>query len=105
MILMSFSLCLHPDRLHVATGQIGKQPTIIVWHSVSLQVVSILKGGHEHGVGSVAFDREGQVMRFLFSFSFLVLFWSISDTPSSTCLPLVYCLNLSASTHLPLVYS
>lgn len=68
MVVMSSSLCVHPDRLHVATGQIGKQPTIMVWHSVSLQVVSILKGGHEHGVGSVAFDKEGQVMRFFILF-------------------------------------
>ncbi|KAK7103893.1 echinoderm microtubule-associated protein-like 6 [Littorina saxatilis] len=53
------SLTLHPDRLLVATGQIGKAPYICVWDSNTTDTVSILKDGHQNGVGGVGFDKEG----------------------------------------------
>ena len=55
------SLTLHPDKLLVATGQIGKAPYICVWDSNSTDTVSILKDGHQNGVGAVGFDRGGTV--------------------------------------------
>ena len=55
------SLTLHPDKLLVATGQIGKAPYICVWDSNSTDTVSILKDGHQNGVGAVGFDKEGNV--------------------------------------------
>lgn len=55
------SLTLHPDRALVATGQTGKSPYICVWDSNSLNTLSILKGGHTHGVGAVSFDKDGNV--------------------------------------------
>lgn len=56
-----FSLALHPERSLVATGQIGKEPFVCVWDSVSLKTVSILQGGHERGVAAIAFSGDGKV--------------------------------------------
>ena len=55
------SLCLHGDRQHVATGQIGKAPYICVWSSATLDTVSILKDGHQNGVAALSFDKDGTV--------------------------------------------
>ncbi|XP_060573407.1 echinoderm microtubule-associated protein-like 6 [Ruditapes philippinarum] len=52
-------LTLHPDKALIATGQTGKAPFICVWDSNSLNTLSILKGGHTHGVGGVSFDKDG----------------------------------------------
>ncbi len=55
------SLALHPEKLLVATGQIGKEPYICVWDSLTAQNVSILKDGHKQGVAAMGFDKEGHV--------------------------------------------
>ena len=55
------SLALHPEGILVATGQVGKAPHICIWDSSNEQTQSILKGGHTHGVGSVGFDKDGNV--------------------------------------------
>lgn len=63
-LLSSFyrhSLALHPERVLVATGQVGKEPYICVWDSYTVQTVSILKDVHTHGIACLAFDLEGQV--------------------------------------------
>ncbi len=59
--LSRYSLALHPERVLVATGQVGKEPYICVWDSYTVQTVSILKDVHSHGVACLAFDLEGQV--------------------------------------------
>ena len=56
-----FSLALHPERITVATGQVGKTPFICVWDTNTMQTLSILKLEHKHGVVSMAFDKEGNV--------------------------------------------
>lgn len=56
-----YSLALHPERVLVATGQVGKEPYICVWDSYTMQTVSILKDVHTHGIACLAFDLEGQV--------------------------------------------
>lgn len=56
------SLALHPERVLVATGQVGKEPYICVWDSYTVQTVSILKDVHTHGIACLAFDLEGQVL-------------------------------------------
>ncbi|XP_064600933.1 echinoderm microtubule-associated protein-like 6 [Liolophura sinensis] len=53
------SLALHPERTLVATGQIGKKPYICVWDAYNMETVSILRDGHENGVGAMGFDKEG----------------------------------------------
>jgi len=59
--LFLHSLALHPERVLVATGQVGKEPYICVWDSYTVQTVSILKDVHTHGIACLAFDLEGQV--------------------------------------------
>ncbi|XP_051957235.1 echinoderm microtubule-associated protein-like 6 isoform X1 [Xyrauchen texanus] len=54
------SLALHPDKIQVATGQVGKDPYICVWDSYALTTVSILRDVHTHGVACLAFDGDGQ---------------------------------------------
>ncbi|XP_036887500.1 echinoderm microtubule-associated protein-like 5 isoform X3 [Sturnira hondurensis] len=54
------SLALHPERVLVATGQVGKEPYICVWDSYTVQTVSVLKDVHTHGVACLAFDLDGQ---------------------------------------------
>ncbi|XP_076834021.1 echinoderm microtubule-associated protein-like 5 isoform X2 [Brachyhypopomus gauderio] len=56
------SLALHPERVFVATGQVGKEPYICVWDSSTIQTVSILKEVHTHGVACLAFDLDGQCL-------------------------------------------
>ncbi|KAG7466406.1 hypothetical protein MATL_G00164500 [Megalops atlanticus] len=56
------SLALHPERVLVATGQVGKEPYICVWDSYTVQTVSILKDVHTHGIACLAFDLDGQCL-------------------------------------------
>lgn len=58
------SLALHPERVLVATGQVGKEPYICVWDSYTVQTVSILKDMHTHGIACLAFNLEGQVSHY-----------------------------------------
>ncbi|KAJ7401727.1 hypothetical protein BTVI_93683 [Pitangus sulphuratus] len=55
------SLALHPERVLVATGQVGKEPYICVWDSYTVQTVSVLKDVHTHGIACLAFDLDGQI--------------------------------------------
>ncbi|KTG42430.1 hypothetical protein cypCar_00032632, partial [Cyprinus carpio] len=55
-------LALHPERVLVATGQVGKEPYICVWDSYTVQTVSILKDMHTHGIACLAFDLDGQCL-------------------------------------------
>ncbi|KAF4017713.1 hypothetical protein G4228_008523 [Cervus hanglu yarkandensis] len=55
------SLALHPERVLVATGQVGKEPYICIWDSYTVQTVSVLKDVHTHGVACLAFDLDGQI--------------------------------------------
>jgi hypothetical protein len=52
---------MHPDKVQVATGQVGKSPQIIVWNSKNLETTSIMKGGHTDGIGILAFNKTGDV--------------------------------------------
>ncbi|XP_043551898.1 echinoderm microtubule-associated protein-like 6 isoform X1 [Chiloscyllium plagiosum] len=54
------SLALHPERSLVATGQVGKDPYICIWDTYNVQMVSILKDVHTHGIACLAFDSDGQ---------------------------------------------
>ena len=54
------SLTLHPNKVQVATGQVGKSPKIIVWDSKTLKPTSILKDGHKEGVGILNFSENGE---------------------------------------------
>ncbi|XP_074487309.1 echinoderm microtubule-associated protein-like 6 isoform X4 [Sebastes fasciatus] len=54
------SLAIHPDKIQVATGQVGKDPFICIWDTYAMQTVSILRDVHTHGVACLAFDSDGQ---------------------------------------------
>jgi hypothetical protein len=41
------SLAMHPDREIMATGQVGKDPTICVWSSTTCELLAELKGFHQ----------------------------------------------------------
>ncbi|XP_074647902.1 echinoderm microtubule-associated protein-like 6 [Tubulanus polymorphus] len=53
-------LCLHPLKDIVATGQVGRDPTIHIWDISTLNSVSILKGEHQRGVCAVDFSADGK---------------------------------------------
>uniref|UniRef100_A0A3P9P894 EMAP like 6 n=1 Tax=Poecilia reticulata TaxID=8081 RepID=A0A3P9P894_POERE len=54
------SLALHPERLLVATGQVGRDPYVCVWDSLTAQTVSLLRDGHTHGIACLGFSADGQ---------------------------------------------
>ncbi|KAK1947175.1 Echinoderm microtubule-associated protein-like 6 [Phytophthora citrophthora] len=49
------SLCLHPRLTLAASGEIGKQPKIIVWDLDSMEVHCVLQGFHKRGILQLAF--------------------------------------------------
>ena len=53
------SLAQHPAGNLIATGQVGKDPVIMIWDPVTLLVHSILLGFHEGGVCLMAFSNDG----------------------------------------------
>lgn len=67
------SLALHPERVLVATGQVGKEPYICVWDSYTVQTISVLKDVHTHGIACLAFDLDGQVCDNFFFFCNFIL--------------------------------
>eukprot|EP01119_Soliformovum_irregulare_P013844 TRINITY_DN3722_c0_g1_i1.p1 TRINITY_DN3722_c0_g1~~TRINITY_DN3722_c0_g1_i1.p1 ORF type:complete len:1927 (-),score=428.61 TRINITY_DN3722_c0_g1_i1:16-5796(-) len=56
------SLALHPDGTTVATGQVGKDPKIIVWDANSQAKIAVLQGFHQRGVCSLSFSGDGQFL-------------------------------------------
>jgi echinoderm microtubule-associated protein-like 6 len=60
------SICMHPDGVHVATGALGRNPTIIVWNSITLSTVRKLEGFHKRAVTSLSFSN-GSAGNFLVS--------------------------------------
>nr|CAB3242507.1 echinoderm microtubule-associated protein-like 6 [Phallusia mammillata] len=53
-------LTLHPLKDIVATGQVGKEPSIHVWDIDTLTSLSVLTGFHERGIASVDFSGDGK---------------------------------------------
>ncbi|KAL5008221.1 hypothetical protein ScPMuIL_013802 [Solemya velum] len=53
-------LCIHPLKDFLATGQVGRDPTIHVWDCDTLKTISILKGQHQRGVCAVDFSSDGK---------------------------------------------
>ena len=60
-------LGLHPSMDMVATGQIGRDPSIHVWDVVSMEMQSVLKGGHSRGVCAVAFSGMSDQYTYMFT--------------------------------------
>jgi WD40 repeat protein len=56
-------MAMHSDETTIATGQVGHDPCIRVWNSITLETVSILHGAHQRGVGAVSFSSANDVQR------------------------------------------
>ena len=57
------SLALHPEKRLVASGQVGNDPYICVWDTVTTRAISILKDSNKRGIAGVAFNGNGSVSR------------------------------------------
>ncbi|XP_038072339.1 echinoderm microtubule-associated protein-like 6 [Patiria miniata] len=53
-------LCIHPLKDIVATGQVGRDPTIHIWEAETTKSQAILKGQHMRGVCAVDFSGDGK---------------------------------------------
>eukprot|EP00794_Sanderia_malayensis_P020047 gene20047-22014_t len=53
-------LAIHPVKDVIATGQVGRDPTIHIWDAEKCEALSILKGQHERGVCAVDFSPDGR---------------------------------------------
>lgn len=51
-------LAAHPDGIHVATGQMGRKPRIVVWRTDTMETVSVIEGFHRRAVCNLAFDQK-----------------------------------------------
>ncbi len=53
------SIAFHPDKILVATGQLGPKPPIYVWNTTTCQVVCKFQGKLQKGIKSLAFSPSG----------------------------------------------
>ncbi|XP_017909358.1 PREDICTED: echinoderm microtubule-associated protein-like 5 isoform X11 [Capra hircus] len=53
-------LAVHPLKDYVATGQVGRDPSIHIWDTETIKPLSILKGYHQYGVCAVDFSADGK---------------------------------------------
>lgn len=58
-------LALHPIHDYVATGQIGRDPSIHIWDTNSMECLSICQGQHYRGVCAVDFSGINYLVSFL----------------------------------------
>ncbi|BFZ11617.1 hypothetical protein BsWGS_14656 [Bradybaena similaris] len=53
-------LSIHPIKDIIATGQVGRDPSIHVWDVDTLKTGSVLKGQHQRGVCALDFSADGK---------------------------------------------
>ncbi|KFO18258.1 Echinoderm microtubule-associated protein-like 5 [Fukomys damarensis] len=53
-------LAIHPLKDYVATGQVGRDPSIHIWDTETVKPLSVLKGYHQYGVSAVDFSADGK---------------------------------------------
>ncbi|CAF1152501.1 unnamed protein product [Rotaria sordida] len=54
------SSCLHPDKITIATGQIGTNAQICIWNTQGKMKLESLLQGHADGVGAMNFNADGE---------------------------------------------
>ena len=53
-------LAISQDRQFVATGQVGKKPTVRIWHAVSGALLTMLPVVHQRGIAALGFSQSGE---------------------------------------------
>ena len=56
------TVAMHPDGVHIATGQIGKDPAIHVWSSTNMEPVATLRGVVKRAVAALQFSPDGKFL-------------------------------------------
>jgi len=54
------SLARHPDKVQVATGEIGPKPMLYIWSTKTLEVVKSFKAVLKKGIVALAFSPSGK---------------------------------------------
>ena len=56
------SCAVHPEGHTVATGELGKNPNIVLWDSNSGSTLMTMKGYHKRGVSLLTFSDDGKLL-------------------------------------------
>jgi len=56
------SLAVHPAGEFCATGDVGPTPRILVWHTVTREIVFVDRAFHKHGVVHLTFSEDGKLL-------------------------------------------
>ena len=56
------SMCISPDRRYIATGQLGRNPIVVVWDAVTGETIRELSGFHKRAVSQVEFSCDGKLL-------------------------------------------
>ncbi|EGR30612.1 hypothetical protein IMG5_127930 [Ichthyophthirius multifiliis] len=54
------AICLHPDKIKVATGEQSQKPSIYVWDSFTMQELCHFKGSLSKGISCLQFSPSGE---------------------------------------------
>ena len=56
------SIAFHPDKVRVATGELGPKPIIYVWNVTTCQLAAKFRGHLEKGIKSLSFSPSGDFL-------------------------------------------
>ncbi|CAM9732495.1 unnamed protein product, partial [Sphacelaria rigidula] len=56
------SFAMHPSGRLAATGEVGREPKIIVWDTATMQTIKVLRGFHQRAVTLLAFSEDGALL-------------------------------------------
>lgn len=55
-------LAMHPDKQLVASGEVGPNPKLLVWHSDTLKIHYSAQGFHKNGISQLRFSTDGSIL-------------------------------------------
>ena len=53
------TVAIHPGRVIVATGQLGKHPRVCIWDSQTLETLRVFEGFHKRAICAMSFSPDG----------------------------------------------
>ena len=56
------SICRHPAGQIFATGEAGRNPSIVIWNSKEMEVLGKIQNAHSRGVPLLAFSSSGKIL-------------------------------------------